>query len=113
VLMAGGFQFSTVKARYLACCRAMPGRDPSGSDGVRTALERGVRLGLHCCGCCAGYTAALLAVGVMDLRAMTLASAAIAAERFAQDGERVARIAGGLVAATGIALTLRAVAGAG
>jgi predicted metal-binding membrane protein len=113
LLMAGRFQLSGMKARYLACCRIASTRDIAAKGGVRAALDRGVRLGLHCCGCCAGFTAALLAVGVMDLRTMALASAAIAAERFARDGERVARIAGCVTLAFGIVLIGRAIVAAG
>jgi predicted metal-binding membrane protein len=50
----------------------------------------------------------LLVVGVMDLRAMALVTAAITAERLAPAGERVARgigaiivVAGGYLIATG------------
>jgi predicted metal-binding membrane protein len=113
VLMAGRFQLSGAKARYLACCRTASTRDIAAKAGVRAALGQGVRLGLHCCGCCEGFTAALLAVGIMDLRAMALASAAIAAERFAHNGERVARIAGWVTVAFGLVLIGRSLAGAG
>ena len=44
------------------------------------AWRHGVRLGLHCSYCCAGLTANLLVVGVMDLRAMAVTGAAITLE---------------------------------
>lgn len=106
VLMAGWFQLSATKARYLACCRAAVT-----SIDARAALREGVRLGWHCTGCCAGYTAMLFAIGVMDLRVMAFSAVAIAAERFARDGERVARIAGVLVVALGIVMVARTATG--
>jgi predicted metal-binding membrane protein len=113
VLMAGRFQLSATKARYLACCRSVATCDPAMSGGAGTALRCGARLGLHCCGCCAGFTAALLAAGLTDWRAMALASAAITAERFARDGARMARIAGWATVGAGIVLVVQAVAAAG
>lgn len=108
VLLAGAFQLSAAKARYLACCRAAPLQSLARRADVGAAWRHGVRLGWHCIGCCAGLTAMVLVVGVMDLRAMAFATAAIAGERFARNGERVARIAGGCLAAAGVVLLLTA-----
>jgi predicted metal-binding membrane protein len=49
----------------------------------REALRYGLRLGRHCIHCCAGLTAILLVVGVMDLAAMAVVTAAITLERVA------------------------------
>ena len=46
--------------------------------------------------CCAGLTVILLVIGVMDLRAMAVVTAAITAERLAPAGEQVARASGQL-----------------
>ncbi|MFP6562181.1 DUF2182 domain-containing protein [Paraburkholderia sp. B3] len=107
LLMAGWFQTSATKMRYLACCRAATSCGPAARSGARAALGHGVRLGLHCSGCCAGFTLMLLAVGVMDLHAMACAAAAIFAERFARDGERVARLTGLLIVAAGFVMIAR------
>jgi predicted metal-binding membrane protein len=56
--------------------------------------------------------AALLAVGVMDLSAMAVTTAAISAERLARDGRRAARVVGLLGIGVGLVLLVRAV-GAG
>jgi predicted metal-binding membrane protein len=56
--------------------------------------------------------AALLVVGVMDLSAMAVATAAITAERLARNGRCAARIVGAVGIAVGLALLVRA-AGAG
>ena len=101
VLIAGALQFTAWKARQLACCREAPcsgkwfGSTLSANAG--TAWRYGVRLGFHCSYCCAGLTAILLVIGVMDLRAMAVVTAAITAERLAPAGERVARAIGGVV----------------
>jgi predicted metal-binding membrane protein len=73
-----------------------------------TAWRQGLRLGGHCSSCCAGLTAVLLVIGVMDLRAMAVVTAAITVERLAPAGERVARAIGIIVIGAGLFLTARA-----
>ena len=73
-----------------------------------TAWRYGLRLGLHCGYCCAGLTAILLVIGVMDLRAMAVVTAAITAERLAPAGERVARAIGAVAVLAGLFLIARA-----
>jgi predicted metal-binding membrane protein len=48
---------------------------------VGSGRRHGLCLGLHCSYCCAGLTAILLVIGVMDLRAMAVVTAAITVER--------------------------------
>jgi predicted metal-binding membrane protein len=108
VLVAGALQFTAWKAHHLACCREASkcgGRLPA--DGG-TAWRHGLRLGLHCSYCCAGLTTILLTMGVMDLRAMAVVTAAITVERLAPAGERVARIIGVAVIGAGVFLIARA-----
>src|SRR2546428_1167688 len=109
VLIAGALQFSTWKARHLACCREAPGRGPTLPADAGTAWRHGLRLGLHCSCCCANLTTILLVIGVMDLRAMAAVAAAITVERLAPAGERVARALGALVVGAGLFLIARAV----
>ena len=109
VLIAGALQFSAWKARHLACCREAPAcaaRTIAGRAG--TAWRHGLRLGLHCSYCCAGLMAILLVIGVMDLRAMAVVTAAITVERLAPAGERVARAIGAVVVGAGLFLIARA-----
>ena len=73
-----------------------------------TAWRHGQRLGLRCSYCCAGLTAILLVIGVMDLRAMAVVMTAIAGERLAPVGERVARAIGAVVVGAGLFLIARA-----
>jgi predicted metal-binding membrane protein len=113
VVISGMLQFSAWKAHHLACYR-----DPSGSrrslpaDAGR-AWQQGLRLGLHCTYSCAGFTAILLVIGVMDLRVMVLVTAAITAERLAPNRERVARVIGIVLVGVGLLLIARAAAGPG
>ena len=108
VLVAGALQFTAWKARHLACCREMPGPGRSLPADAGTASRQGLHLGLHCVACCAGLTAILLVVGVMDLGAMAIVAAAITAERLAPAGERVARAIGALLIGAGLFLIARA-----
>ncbi len=108
VLGAGALQFTAWKARQLACCREAPGRGCILPADSGTAWRHGLRLGLHCSACCAGLTATLLVIGIMDLRAMAAVTAAINAERLAPAGERVARAIGAVAVAAGLFLVVRA-----
>ncbi len=108
VLIAGALQFTSLKAYHLGCCREAPGRGRALPADAGTALRFGLGLGLHCIYCCASFAAVLLAIGVMDLRAMALVTAAITVERLAPAGERVARAVGVVVIGTGLFLIARA-----
>ena len=108
VLIAGALQFTAWKAHRLACCREAPGRGAKLPAEAGTAWRHGLRLGLHCSYCCAGLTAILLVIGVMDLRAMAVVTAAITMERIAPAGERVARAIGAVVVGAGLFLIARA-----
>src|SRR5215467_10871727 len=101
VLIAGVLQFTAWKAYHLACCRTAPGRARAVPADAGTAWRHGLRLGLHCSYCCIGLMAILLVVGVMDLRAMAVVTAAITVERLAPGGERVARAIGVVVVGAG------------
>jgi predicted metal-binding membrane protein len=108
VLIAGTLQFTAWKTHHLACCREAPGRNRRLPSDAGTAWRHGLRLGLHCSACSAGLTAILLVIGVMDLRAMAVVTAAITVERLAPGGERVARAIGAGVAGAGLFLIARA-----
>jgi predicted metal-binding membrane protein len=110
VLLAGVLQFSAWKAHHLACCREAPGRGRTLPANAGAAWRHGLRLGLHCSYCCAGLTAILLVIGVMDLRVMAVVTAAITVERLAPAGERVARAIGIVAVGAGLVLIVRAAA---
>jgi predicted metal-binding membrane protein len=108
VLIAGALQFTAWKARHLARCREAPGRGRPLPADAGTALRHGLRLGLHCSQLCAGPMAILLVLGVMDLGAMAVVTAAITIERLAPAGERVAQAIGAIVIGAGVFLIARA-----
>src|SRR5262249_15884388 len=108
VLIGGALQFTAWKAHQLACCREAPGPGRALPSDASTAWRHGLRLGLRCSYCCAGLTAILLVIGVMDLRAMAVVAAAITTERLAPAGERVARAIGAVVVGAGLLLIARA-----
>lgn len=113
VVIAGALQFTAWKARHLASCREAPGHALALPANAGTAWRLGVRLGLHCGTSCANLTAILLVIGVMDLRAMVVVTAAITLERLSPAGERVARVIGAVVVGAGLFLIARAAVGLG
>lgn len=108
VLAAGVLQFTAWKAHALECCRSAPSCT---AKRAACALRHGLRLGVRCGACCAGPTAVLLALGVMDLRVMAGMTILISAERLAADGARVARLGGGVLLGVGAWLLVREVGG--
>jgi len=108
VLIAGALQFTAWKAHHLACCREPSCCDIALPANTGAAWRYGVRLGLHCSYCCAGLTSILLVIGVMDVRAMAVVTAAITLERFAPAGKRTAHAIGVVIVAAGICLIVRA-----
>ena len=91
VVIAGALQLSSWKARHLARCREAPGRGHVLPAVSRMAWRHGMRLGIDCGYSCSGWMAMLLALGVMDLRAMAVVTAAITVERVVPGGESAAR----------------------
>lgn len=108
VTLAGALQFTAWKARQLACCRGAHPAVRSLPAAPGAAWRHGVQLGLRCSCCCAGLTAILLVIGVMDLRAMGMVTLAITAERLLPHGERVARLIGVVIVGAGVLLMVRA-----
>lgn len=108
VLMAGVLQRSAWKARHLECCRMW--RSHGGASPLRAceAWRHGLRLGAHCGCSCAALMAVGLALGVMNATIMSLVAVAVAAERLAPAGERVARASGAATMVVGLLLVFRA-----
>jgi predicted metal-binding membrane protein len=109
VMISGAFQFTAWKARRLACCREALGcTRASINPSHGEAWRYGVRLGRHCALCCANLMSILLVVGVMDLGAMAVVTAAITIERLAPADGRAARVVGAVAVASGLFLMARA-----
>jgi predicted metal-binding membrane protein len=113
ILLAGAVQFTSFKARHLGCCRELPGHGRTLTADPATARRHGLRLAIHCIYCCGGFTAVLLAIGVMDLRAMAFVTAAITLERLAPGGKRVAQALGVVLTGLGLLLIARHLSPAG
>jgi predicted metal-binding membrane protein len=110
VLLAGALQLSGWKARHLDCCRTAPNNSKDMPADELTAWRHGLRLGIHCSYCCLSLMAVLLVLGVMDLAAMSVMTAAITAERFAPARKlHVARAIGVVLVGGGLLLIARAV----
>ncbi|KHK58378.1 membrane protein [Ralstonia sp. A12] len=107
VVAAGVLQISVWKARQLAQCREALGPGNTSRTKAGAAWQYGLHMGMRCARSCAGLTAMLLMMGVMDLRTMAAVSVAIALERLAPNGEIVARSVGAMAIAAGLLLTLR------
>ncbi|WOD16881.1 DUF2182 domain-containing protein [Paraburkholderia kirstenboschensis] len=109
VLSAGALQLTAWKAHYLRCCRqAAPYRLHALPTRAVAAMQYGVRLGVHCCFCCASLTALLVVSGVMELRAMAAVTVAITLERVAPRGEFIARGFGFVIVGAGLFMIVRA-----
>jgi predicted metal-binding membrane protein len=107
VLVAGSVQLTAWKARRLARCRETPAGAAARVTAGR-AWSHGLRLGRDCGLSCAGAMASVLALGLMDVRAMTVATVAITAERLAPAGDRIARVIGLGAITAGAVLIVRA-----
>lgn len=108
VLIAGALQFSAWKGHHLACCQEVQGHRRTLLADSRFAWMHGMRQGLHCSCCCANLMAILLVIGIMDLRAMIVVTAALTAERLAPAGGRVAQVIGLAVIGIGLFLIAQA-----
>ena len=107
VLLAGAVQFTAWKGRRLHCCgRALAQQAVRPVPGA--AWRHGLRLGLQCGACCLNLMVISLVLGMMDLRVMIPVTAAIAAERLAPCGARIARAIGVIVLGAGLELVAHA-----
>jgi predicted metal-binding membrane protein len=98
LLVAGLYQFSPLKKLCLSNCRSPMGfLVGEWRAGVKGAFVMGLRHGLFCVGCCWALMGLLFVGGVMNLAWIAALSIAVAVEKLAPRGERLA-------AALGIAL---------
>jgi predicted metal-binding membrane protein len=103
LVVAGLYQFSTLKRMCLARCRT-----PLGfllgewRPGVRGAWTMGVRHGVLCVGCCWALMALLFVGGAMNLAWVVALSIVVGIEKLAPNGERVALALGVVLIAAGL-----------
>jgi predicted metal-binding membrane protein len=101
VVLAGVIQLSPWKIRQMMQCRTAPSCAGAACGQASSSWRHGLALGAQCARCCSGLMLALLALGLMDLRAMTIITSAMAAERLAPTPVRIARSIGMLAIAAG------------
>lgn len=102
LLVAGGYQFSPLKRLCLAGCRSpMAFLLGEWRPGLQGALVMGVRHGLLCLGCCWALMALLFVGGAMNLAWVAALSLAVAIEKLAPGGQRVATALGVVLVAGG------------
>ncbi|HSV47196.1 MAG TPA: DUF2182 domain-containing protein [Ramlibacter sp.] len=99
--IAGAYQFTPLKRVCLSHCRTplgfLLGEWRAGTAG---AFVMGLRHGLFCLGCCWALMALLFVGGVMNLAWIAALSIAVAIEKLAPQGQRLAPVLGlGLIAA--------------
>ena len=103
LVIAGVYQFSTLKHRCLSRCRTpvafLLGQWRAGVSG---AFVMGVQHGLFCLGCCWALMALLFVGGVMNLAWIAALSMAVAIEKLAPGGERWAKALGLVLMAAGL-----------
>lgn len=105
---AGLFQFSPQKYACLARCRSPIGfLIAERRRGVGGAFATGVRHGLFCLGCCWALMALLFVFGTMNLVAAAALTVLVLAEKILPGGFAIARMAGLLLVAVGIAVLAR------
>lgn len=105
LVLAGAFQFSTLKDRCLDGCRHPAAYLLSHyRRGPAAAWRLGSGHGLFCLGCCWALMLVAFAAGMTDLRLMAGFTALMAYEKVGRRGETVARLAGLALLALGGAI---------
>jgi len=107
LLLAGAFQFSSLKDACLRACR-----HPASflhrhyRRGPRAAFELGARHGLFCVGCCWALMLVMFALGAANLIWMALLTALMVHEKTRPSGARTVPVTGAVLLAIGSTLML-------
>lgn len=103
LLLAGLYQFSPLKRVCLGRCRTPLGfLIGEWRAGVGGAFAMGWRHGLFCVGCCWALMALLFVGGAMNLAWIAALSVAVALEKLAPGGQRLAPVLGLVLIAAGL-----------
>lgn len=107
LVVAGAFQFSSVKRRSLGACRTPMGfLTASWRDGRAGALRMGFHHGTLCLRCCWTLMILLFVLGVMNLIWVGVLAIFVLAEKVARRGEAISSIGGVGMIVWGIAAML-------
>jgi predicted metal-binding membrane protein len=105
VAVAGLYQLSTIKTRYLRWCRSPLGcivRFGGDVHSIRGALVVGGRHGVVCFGCCAGLMVALTGAGIMSISWLVAIGLLMLLEKTHRTGLSLARASGVALLALGV-----------
>ena len=108
LIVAGGYQFSSLKHACLRQCRTPLGLflghwHPGLLGSVRMAWAHAA----YCLVCCWALMVVLVAAGAMGLPWVVLIAALVGAEKLAPRGEWIARLAGAALSGLGLAVAVR------
>jgi predicted metal-binding membrane protein len=107
LILAGAFQFSSLKERCLDSCRNPVAFFLSFyAPGSRGAWRTGLRHGLFCLGCCWALMLTMFAVGVGSLAWMTALTGVMLIEKTARFGKRLAHPVGFALIVWGVLVVL-------
>jgi predicted metal-binding membrane protein len=105
LIVAAAYELTPLKDVCLAKCRSPLGfLVGSWRDGLRGALNMGVRHGAWCVGCCWALMAALFALGIMSLAWMAFIAALIALEKTLPWGRPVTYATAAVLLVLGVVL---------
>ncbi len=108
LIVAGAYQWSTLKSACLAHCRSPLGFFTSKwREGVGGALEMGFHHGRFCVGCCWALMAVLFVAGVMNLVWVAAIALLVLVEKAVRLGPATGRWSGALLAIWGVVLVVR------
>lgn len=109
-LLAGAFQFSSLKYRCLEQCRAPLGfvlsRWGRATGDIRRAWRIGLDHGLFCAGCCWALMLLMFAAATVDLLWMFALGLVMAVEKNASWGRRMGEPLGALLIAAGLVIAI-------
>jgi len=111
LLVAGAYQFSSLKYHCLEKCRSPLSFIMQHWRGRQERLRSfalGVHHGLFCLGCCWALMLLMFAVGVGNLAWMLLLGMVMAAEKNLPGGRRLSKPLGAVLLAAGLVLIIRA-----
>ncbi len=107
LIAAGIYQWLPIKQTCLTHCRSPLGfLTTSWREGRDGALRMGITHGAFCAGCCWLIMALLFVTGVMNLAWVAALSAVVLLEKVSPAGPAIARAAGVIFLAAGVALIL-------
>jgi predicted metal-binding membrane protein len=95
LILAGGFQFSFLKKKYLKICRHPLGFVTDRYQrGIKAAWNLGLQHGLSCVACCWALMLLMFAIGVGHIISMIVLTVLMTLERTWKQGRSLAKIIG-------------------